>query len=67
MADNEFEILDLTALRRRNEGWVHQIFGEVSRKTAAQQVVIGGASGWYGNSKAPYRSLDVQDKVFGDN
>ena len=48
MASNEngFEVLDLSALRRRDENWLRQTFGEVSRQSAAKQVVVGGAAGW---------------------
>lgn len=46
MTDNLFEVLDLTSHRRRNDSWIHQVFGEVSRQSAARQVAIGGASGW---------------------
>lgn len=48
MADEEeeFEVLDLSAVRR-NRGHLQQILGDISKQSAAKQVVIGGAAGWY--------------------
>ncbi|XP_045201095.1 uncharacterized protein LOC123554806 isoform X3 [Mercenaria mercenaria] len=48
MADEEedFEVLDLsTAAYRRNRGYIQQLFGDISKQSAAKQVVIGGAAG----------------------
>ena len=44
--DNSFEIVDINALRRNNETLVQKVFGDISKKSAAQQVAIGGVSGW---------------------
>lgn len=47
MADeNEpFEVLDVEAIRRGNT-WIQKMLGDISKQSAAKQVVIGGASGW---------------------
>ncbi|KAK3096083.1 hypothetical protein FSP39_022912 [Pinctada imbricata] len=42
---SEFEILDLSQFRG-NQSWLNQILGDITRKSAAQQVAIGGVSGW---------------------
>ena len=44
--DNSFEVLDVSAFRRKNEPWVRKVFGDISKKSAAQQIAIGGVSGW---------------------
>lgn len=48
MADEEeeFEVLDLSAMRR-NQGYIQQILGDISKQSAAKQVAIGGAAGWF--------------------
>ncbi|VDH99007.1 FUN14 domain-containing protein 1-like isoform X1 [Mytilus galloprovincialis] len=43
--DNSFEILDLSSLGR-NKTWVQKAFGDISKRSAAQQITIGGVSGW---------------------
>ena len=43
---DDFEIIDLSRIRR-DTGWINQLLGDVSGRSAAQQVAIGGASGWY--------------------
>lgn len=44
--DNSYEFIDITSLTRRNSPWVQKIFGDISKKSAAQQIAIGGVSGW---------------------
>lgn len=44
--DNSYEFIDIRSLTRRNSPWVQKIFGDVSKKSAAQQIAIGGVSGW---------------------
>ena len=44
--DNSYEFIDITSLTRRNRPWVQKIFGDISKKSAAQQIAIGGVSGW---------------------
>ena len=44
--EEEYEVLDLTALRR-NQTYLEQMLGDVTKQSAAKQVVIGGAAGWY--------------------
>lgn len=46
--DNSFEILDLSSLGR-NKTWVQKAFGDISKRSAAQQITIGGVSGWWVN------------------
>ncbi|XP_071165841.1 FUN14 domain-containing protein 1-like isoform X2 [Mytilus edulis] len=43
--DNSFELLDLSSLGR-NKTWVQKAFGDISKRSAAQQITIGGVSGW---------------------
>ncbi|XP_052215032.1 FUN14 domain-containing protein 1-like isoform X2 [Dreissena polymorpha] len=46
MEDREgLEVIDLSRLRG-NQSTFQKIMGDVSKKSAAQQVVIGGATGW---------------------
>lgn len=40
------DVLDLVSLRRDQSTW-QRVLGDVTKQSAAQQVVIGGATGWY--------------------
>ncbi|XP_055958169.1 FUN14 domain-containing protein 1 [Patella vulgata] len=42
-ADEEYEILDLT---KYDEKWVNKVFGDISKQSAAKQLVVGTGSGW---------------------
>lgn len=43
--DEEYEVLDLAALRR-NQSAFRRMLGDVTRQSVAKQIVIGGAAGW---------------------
>lgn len=43
--EQEFEVLDLSELRR-NRSAFQRILGDVTRQSVAKQIVIGGAAGW---------------------
>ncbi|XP_060584146.1 FUN14 domain-containing protein 1-like isoform X2 [Ruditapes philippinarum] len=44
--EDDFEVLDLGAFRR-NKSRLENILGDISKQSAAKQVVIGGAAGWF--------------------
>ncbi|KAL4220755.1 FUN14 domain-containing protein 2 [Mactra antiquata] len=48
MAEREevIEVIDLTEFRR-NRSKLQQIFGDITKQSAAKQVAIGGAAGWF--------------------
>ncbi|XP_067669141.1 FUN14 domain-containing protein 1-like [Haliotis asinina] len=41
----EYEILDLSEYR--NKDWVQKMFGDITKQSAAKQVVVGAAGGWF--------------------
>lgn len=47
-SDDDMEILNLSELRR-SRTYIDQMLGDVTKQSAAKQVVIGGAAGWYEN------------------